>query len=269
MNFLNFLKYNNAVPIIMGVILLGGGSAFAATDPSAIYSQQQQVLTVDNTYIANKDLSTWTPQITITGVTEDPATYHVAYDFETIDVDNYVWKDVTKKEVIDVPKAALGGKDLGLYVTAQFKNIIANELAYLNQVQAKARQNTTQETVATTYGGLVGKVLTDTTQTLPGYTPVVQPPPPPTDNSSQAAAVAAAGGSASQGAQSGGSSAPAVAPANSASNPSALSIQILGNNPAYLDIGAGYIDLGAFVTDPNDPNIGYSIFVDGKEEPVV
>ena len=178
MKLFAFFKYNNAVPITLSVVLLGAGSAFAATDPQAIYSAQQTVTTPDNTYIATVDLNTYTPQIQITGVTEDADTYHVAYTLSTIDIKDAVWQDVTKDGTLTVSKQDLGTEDLGLYATKQFKNIIANELAYLSQVQEKARANITQETVATTYGGLIGKMLSDSTQTLPGYVPVVQTPTP-------------------------------------------------------------------------------------------
>ena len=63
--FLHFLSYNNAVPIAVSVVILGAGGAFAATDPQAIYSAQQRVVAVDNTYIANKDLSSFTPRVEI------------------------------------------------------------------------------------------------------------------------------------------------------------------------------------------------------------
>ena len=39
MSFVKFLSYNNAVPIALTLIMVGGASAFAATDPQAIYSR--------------------------------------------------------------------------------------------------------------------------------------------------------------------------------------------------------------------------------------
>ncbi|MEX0933680.1 MAG: immunoglobulin-like domain-containing protein, partial [Candidatus Paceibacterota bacterium] len=42
-------------------------------------------------------------------------------------------------------------------------------------------------------------------------------------------------------------------------------IDINGNNPAYLDIGADYSDLGATITDDKDDNLGYTTFVNGVE----
>jgi hypothetical protein len=42
-------------------------------------------------------------------------------------------------------------------------------------------------------------------------------------------------------------------------------IIIQGNNPAYIDIGATYADLGASVTDDHDNNLGIHTYIDGVE----
>ncbi len=255
-SFTHFLFYNNTVPIVLGVLFLGSGAAFAATNPDAIYSATTQVTSVDNTYIASKDLSNWSPTIVINGVTEDTDNYFVAYSFTTIDVVNYVWKDVQKMQTMTVSKADLSGRDLGVYVTSQFKNIIANEVAYLGQVQEKARKDITQQQVATVYSGLIGKFLNTTTETLPGYTPVLNPVPPPSgtgDVISNAPTTPTGAGSSGAGG-SGGST--------------LLSLQLLGNNPAVIPVGTSYIDLGVVLIDPGAPNLGAYAFVDGKAQSV-
>jgi len=187
----HFLEYHNAVPIALGVLFLGSGAAFAATNPDAIYSTQQQVLSVDNTYIANKDLSTFMPRIMITAVTEDDANYYVAYTFSTIDVKDYVWRDLDKSQTMKVAKSALGPRDLGLYVSEQLGQLLDHEMDRLEESQATERRKISLKTVANAYGGLVGKFLDSSTETLPGYTPVVvAPPPPPPPAQDQVAAAA-------------------------------------------------------------------------------
>ena len=42
-------------------------------------------------------------------------------------------------------------------------------------------------------------------------------------------------------------------------------IEIFGNNPAEIEVGSTYADLGAQVTDDNDNNLGIDIFLDGVE----
>ncbi len=172
-----FLQYNNVVPVALSILILGGGSAFAATDPAAVYSAQQQVVSIDNTYIANKDLSAYSPQAQITAVTEDADTYYVAYDFTTIDLVNSTWQDTTKQRSLKVSKAMLGNNDLGLYVAEQLKENVAAELVRLKDTQEIEKKSVTQKVVATVYGGLIGKMLDSSTETLPGYTPVIAPAP--------------------------------------------------------------------------------------------
>lgn len=288
MPILNFLKYNNALPIAISIALLGGASAFAATDPNAVLATQQQVLSVDNTYLVNKDLSAYTPKIEITSVTEDSDNYYVNYTLYTIDLKDYVWQDIARDETMTVSKADLGPyRDLGVYVEGKMSDIVNRELARLKETQADARSNPSQEVVATQYGGLVGKFLSPTTQTLPGYTPVVTPPAPPPPAQTASAATpstpnatptppsstapdTSSTSNPAPSSSSGTPSAPSTAPSAPSSLPSTSSgtgptIQILGNNPARITVGSSYVDLGAVVTQPANSNLGIHVFVNGTE----
>lgn len=254
-SFFKFLQYNNAVPVALSIVLLGAGGAFAATNPEALYSTEQRVLSIDNTYIVNKDLAAFSPRAAITGVTEDEEFYYVAYDFSTIDLLEYVWRDVVKKEVMKVSKADLGPyRDLGLYVMEQLKQKLDRESEYLKEVQSIEKRNVSQKMVATAYGGLVGKLLDETTETLPGYTPVVVPPPEPdlALSGSQGSGEGTAGTQQQQALQNG-----------------KPVIQILGDNPANVAMGALYVDLGAVVSDDKDGTIALHVFVGGIEVPSV
>jgi len=254
MRLLHFLSYHNAVPIALGIIFLGGASVFAATNPDAILSAEETIISVDNTYIANKDLSSFTPTVRISEVTEDDDFYYISYQFTTIDLVDYVWKDIVKEELLKVSKDALGPyRDLGLYATEQLRQKVEREIAYLKEVQSIEKRQISNKTVATAYGGLVGALLNDKTETIPGYTPVVTPPPPPKSSAQVASA-------------SGSSNVPAGA---SGSGPGAPIIQILGNNPAWIPLKSTYSDLGAIVTDDKDINIGIHVFFGGKEVTIV
>lgn len=244
---LQFLSYNNAIPIALSIILLGGTGAFAATDPAAMYSESTKVVAEDNTYIANKDLVSYTPRAEITAVTEDADNFYVAYKFSTIDVKDYVWQDIVRNDVITVSKQLLGtSRDLGLYVTDQLNQLIAHNNEYLREVQAKAKKQTTQKMVSTTYGGLVGKFLDERTETLPGYQPVVLPPAPQPENQ-VAAATASAGQSAPQ--------------------QYSTSLQVMGNNPARIPLKTAYVDLGVYVPDPHYQAFGIKLKLDGNDVP--
>lgn len=265
MSVLHFLSYHNAVPIAVSIVLLGAGATFAATNPEAIYSQSQEVLSIDNTYLVGKDLSSYSPRTQIVTVTEDSENYYVEYVLYTIDLEDYVWKDIAKSQMMKVSKAALGPyRDLGVYVTGQLKENIDEEVRRLTETQAIEKKNVSYKVVATAYGGLVGKMLDTTTEALPGYTPVVIPPPPPPEP--QVAAAAEPGNL--------GTSEPASTPQQEAAptqepqqEEGAPTIDILGNNPARIPMGSTYADLGAVITGPTpvDMNLGLHVFVDDVE----
>jgi len=264
---LNFLKYNNTVPIVISLLLLSAGGAYAATNPDAILSQQQEVIGVDNSYIVNKDLTTYTPTVEITNVVEDTDTYTVEYRISTIDIDNYVWKDIMRQERMVVEKSALDGKDLGLYVTGQLKNIIDNQLAYLHNVQEKERKQVSRAVVSTTYGGLIGKLLSDKTETLPGYVPVIAPVVEQNNNVASAAAAT----SDAQPQSTPSSQSTTETPSAPSQTSTSITIQVLGNNPANIALHSSYSDLGAVVVDPRSPNLGYYTYQNGNkvESPII
>ena len=295
----HFVQYHNAIPIALGIVVLGAGATFAATDPQAIYSEQQTVLSVDNTYIVNKDLSLYTPQVQITDIAEDTDNYYVTYTLTTIDVQDSIWQDVAKHTTMNVAKSALGKYgDLGLYVTTQLKQNISHEIDRLKEVQTIERAHVSQKTVATAYGGLIGKMLDDTTETLPGYTPVVVAPAPQPEPGQLAAAAAGEVGSQSASASptlsqpepltrgdiealvrqqvqqildskvtSSGSSGSSGSGGSSETQTSTDSVPpvvtLNGANPARVSVGDSYADLGASVTDNTDANLGIKAAVDG------
>lgn len=262
MSVLHFLSYHNAVPVAVSVVLMGAGATFAATNPETIYSEAQQVLSIDNTYLVNKDLSSYSPRTQIVAVTEDPDTYYVEYSLYTIDLVDSVWRDVSKTQVLKVSKAALGPyRDLGVYVTGQLKENIEQEIRRLADTQEIEKKNVSQKVVATAYGGLIGKMLDTTTETLPGYTPVVVAPPEPEP---QVAAVVEAT-NAGQTPEVTSQESPATP--GSQNGPGAPTIQVLGNNPSRIPLGSTYADLGAAITGPTptDQALGIHVFVNGTE----
>lgn len=194
MTFFHFIQYHNSVPIALGFVFLGATGALAATNPEAIYSATQSVVSVDNTYLAHVDLEAFTPRVEIEGVQEDAESYYVSYTLQTIDVDEGVWKDIAKKNVLQVDKRVLGAtKDLGIYAGEQLGQLIDHEGDRLKEAQQQARAKPSERVVATVYGGLIGKFIDSTTEVLPGYVPVVVAPEPDlSQNTSVVAAVAAA-----------------------------------------------------------------------------
>lgn len=252
---MNFLKYNNAVPVTVAIVMLGGGAAFAASDPSIVYSSTEAIVSIDNTYLVGKDLTAYSPVIQITGVTEDNDYYYTAYTLFSIDLTDSVWKDVEREEVMQVSKSDLGAyRDLGVYVTEKMKDIVSRESQRLRETQKAARAHVSQKVVATEYGGLIGKFLDTKTEQLPGYSPVVQPEPGTQVPESIPPSL---GGGATEGAQ------PEMVA--SARNSSAPVLKILGNNPTEIQLKASYSDLGAVIVWPADSNLGVKVQLNGVE----
>lgn len=257
-----FLSYNNAVPVILTVLLSGAGATFAAVNPDAVYDAQESVVSVDNSYIANKDLSSFQPRIDIVGVSEDEEKYYVSYKLTTIDVVDAVWQDVIKNDVLTVAKGVLGEYgDLGLYATEQFNQIIDRQISYLKEVQEIERRAITPKVVATEYSGLVGRFLDTSTEELPGYVPVVTPPIEIAADPSVASQVAAAAGG----------SQPAAPTVSVSGNAGAPNIEILGPNPQTIPVGANFADMGVVASDDSGYVPTITVYVEGKlfsERPV-
>ena len=174
-----FLSYHNAVPITVALVLLGAASTYAANNPELILAEEQDVLSIDNTYIANVDLTEYTPIIRITDVREDEERYYITYELTTIALVDHVWQDVTVTEVLEVAQRTIGTeRDLGMYVTKQLNEKLQAEQKRLRETQAFERQQVSNKRVATRYRGIVGGLLSDEVTTIEDYEPVVRPPRP-------------------------------------------------------------------------------------------
>ena len=257
--FIQFVTYNNAVPIVLGVLFLSSGLVFAANEEArefvanSFFEAQEAVISIDNTYIASKNLDAYSPKVAIQNVTEDSEFYYVEYTFTTIGLEDSVWQDVAESRVMQVAKTALGEyTDLGVYVTEQLKQIVARELTYLREVQSIERQQVSSKVVATAYSGLVGQFINSTTQELPGYTPQVSEPT--TDNPDPVAVAKAEKSDVV-------TPPPPRASSNSGEEdqPSGLVVTPLGANPARIPLGASYNDLGVVVTTQEGVTLDLSV----------
>lgn len=249
MSLWRFLKYNNAVPITVSLLLLSFGTTLAASPEirgevsDSLIQKESEVVSVDNTYIAGKDLESYTPRVEIVKVTEDDTSYYVDYTIRTIGLRDDVWQDVVQGETLTVSKESLEGVGLGTYATRELKQRVDREKALLIEVQALERKVVSQRVVSTTYSGLIGTFIDDTTE--------VEPPYVPTEETSGVTQTPSPNAPVPEISISGGAGAPRL--------------QILGNNPAKLALGEVYNDLGVLVTDDSGADLGYKTLLDGKE----
>ena len=178
--FVTFIKYHNALPIGVAFLLLATGGALAASPElregarEALVKAEEKVQSIDNSFIVNANLDTYTPKVHITEITEDEEYYYVTYTLQTIDLEDFIWQEVSREEVLKVSKESLGGGDLGLYSAEELGEVVNHRLSYLKEVQEIERgRGITQKVIATAYSGLIGKFLSPTEETFSGYEPVI------------------------------------------------------------------------------------------------
>ncbi len=262
--FLYFVSYHNALPLILGFLFLSVGAAMAASPDvrDSLYNSTETTVSIDNSYIRNINLDTYTPKIQITSVEEDQLHYYVGYTLDSINVLDHSWQDVVEKRMLKVWKDNLGKRDLGLYVTSELAQVVDKEMDRLRKTQSIEKENgISQEVVSTVYSGLIGKFLDSKEEVLPGYIPIkneivesettIQPPvvvssPAGAEHSPLISETSVEG--------SGGGNGDVTPP----------TLTILGNNPAQIALNTPYADLGVVVSDNVNNNLGVSYAVDGS-----
>jgi hypothetical protein len=173
---INFIKYNNAFTIILGVCFLSFGVTFASstTVRDAVYSSSETVTSVDNGLIISTNLDNFDFMLKINSITEDGKNYYAVYSYQTLMIEDGAWKVKNVEKTLTVNKEALDGKDLGLYASKELGDNINYELSYLKKVQKLEREKgESQKVVTIEYSGLIGKLLDPKEQIIEGYNPVI------------------------------------------------------------------------------------------------
>ncbi len=173
---INFVKYNNAFPIIVAICLLSTGVTFAASPSArdAVYGSSEEVVSVDNGLIVSADLDNFNFNLKVNTLTEDANNYYANYSYSTLIVEDDIWQERVIEKTLKVSKEALSDKDLGLYVTKELGDNINYELSYLKRVQKMEREKgESQKVVVVTYSGLIGKLLNPKAMVIEGYDPVI------------------------------------------------------------------------------------------------
>ncbi|MFC1733617.1 immunoglobulin-like domain-containing protein [candidate division KSB1 bacterium] len=276
----HFVKYHNALPIALSLVLISSGAALAASPEvrGAVVSSEAKIQSIDNSFIVNTNLDTFSPSVQIANVIEDIDAYYISYRLTTINVIDGVWQETFSEKELTIQKDILGGEDLGLFVAEQLNEVVDRQFSYLREAQEKERnKGKTNKVVTTTYSGLIGKFLDSKEDVIEGYTPVIQkkvtvvqtnnnPPNATTENTPASVTTSQT----QQTASVSNSQPQQTTPVSNSNNPkinnsSSPVITIVGNNPASIKVRSSYVDLGAMVTDDVDHNLGIYYSVDGKE----
>lgn len=179
-NWINFLKYNNTVPIVLGVIFLGGSAALAASPDvrNQIINSEQVAVSLDNSYLLAANLDLLDFKLRIDSITQDKDIYQVTYSYQTIAIEDAAWKLVQKQNLLKVSREKLeksNEQDLGVYASREIADTLGGELYYLKRAQNMERQNgPSEKVVATEYSGLVGRYFDPKMETFQGYAAVIR-----------------------------------------------------------------------------------------------
>lgn len=255
----HFIKYNNTIPIVLGVIFLGTTGALAASPEvrGAVYSSTESVKSVDNSYIRNVNVQGFPFTVQITNVREDTDTYYVSYSLHTIDLVDSVWRPVDKKMELTVLKSDLKNENLGTYTSRQVAQVRDYERYRFTLAQeAELKKGPSQKIVSTAYSGLVGSFLGTHDETIPGYaTPetvadgnFVPEGGDPNRLSSPQTLIASESAPRSE------TQTTATVSTEGSLDKTPPVVSMLGTSNVTVTVGNPYTDLGALATDDYTPN---------------
>jgi hypothetical protein len=161
---LDFIKYNNAFPVILFVTLLATGAAFAASPElrESVFVSEAAPIGAPEKADASKLLATdveqYDPALRIDAIREDIKTYYITYSYQTFEVAGNTWQEVRKTKHLDVPKELLGKRDLKEYLSSQINQVIAQEQGYLREAKILASGASSQRD-SLKYAALVGQEI--------------------------------------------------------------------------------------------------------------
>lgn len=172
----HFIKYNNAVPLILGALFLSTSATLAASPEvrDSVYSSAAEIKNIDNSYLISVNLDEYPFSMRVTSVEEDEEWYYLSYELDTIDVLDGAWQDVTYQKVLRVSKALLRDGDLRIYAETELAQVRDQEFRLLSEAKEReSGKGITQKTVATVHTGLIGRLIEPSEETLPFYQPPV------------------------------------------------------------------------------------------------
>lgn len=164
-----FLKYNNAAVIILAVILVLGGAAFAA-GPEAIGQKQTSVQGLDNTALLAADLDKFSLDFKIENIEQDEKYYYATYSYLDLVVLDKAWQYQLNSKTQKISKKIK--EDIGQYLAkflAKYHEARVRELK--QEKNLAAAQGIQQRVEVTEYSGLIGRTLDLAAKVFPGYEP--------------------------------------------------------------------------------------------------
>ncbi|MDD5290805.1 MAG: thrombospondin type 3 repeat-containing protein [Patescibacteria group bacterium] len=169
---IHFIKYNNAVVLIIALVLVLGTSALASDAGQAAIGQKQTIVEgVDNTLLLAANLDNFDMDFKVEKIEEDEEMYYVTYTYLDLVNENSAWQYQLKENTRRISKKSAG--DLGIYLAGELKEEYDARIKELKQAQVEAEVSGEEKRVAVTeYSGLIGASLDLAAKIFPGYEPI-------------------------------------------------------------------------------------------------
>lgn len=165
-----FIKYNNGAVIILAVILILGGGAFAA-GPEAIGQKQTSVQGVDDAALLAADLGAFNMDFKIENLEQDEKYYYATYSFLDLALADGVWQYQLNRKTRKISKKIK--QDLGAYLAEFLAKHYEARIRELKREKSLAEaQGGRKRIEVTEYSGLIGRALDLAAKVFPGYEPV-------------------------------------------------------------------------------------------------
>jgi hypothetical protein len=187
---------------------------------------------IDSSLLLGTDLDKFDVNLKITEVKENEESYFVTYQYKTFFIENNIWEIFTKEDNLSIYKKMVAGKNLENYISEKLQEIAKNELLYLKEIKVILRKKILDKQTKTsnTYRDFVGKKIEIVEPNNYNQIIILEDPIEKltkTNNTTNLGIV---------------------------DNEAPL-IVIQGNNPALIQRGTNYNDLGAKVTDNISNNL--------------
>jgi len=170
---IKFIKYNNAMVLILAVIFIIGSGVFAQTETgqALIGEKQTNIEGTDNTLLLEADLNAFNMDFKIEKIEQDDKYYYVIYTYLDLVNTGDAWEYQMIEKSRKVSKKA--DIDLGQYLAEELSEEYEARIKELKEKQAKAGETGEELRLEVTeYSGLIGQTLEAAGKVFSNYEPI-------------------------------------------------------------------------------------------------
>ena len=158
--FIHFIKYNNAMVLILALFFIVASGVFAQTEigQEFIGEKTAHIEGRDNTLLLEADLDNFQMDFKIENIEEDNEYYYIKYTSLDLLEHEDAWQYQLNEKIRKVSKKFKG--DLGEYMAEELKEEYDARIKTLKEEQTRALlQGKETRVEITEYSGLIGKTL--------------------------------------------------------------------------------------------------------------